>query len=98
MICDCQAAKGRYPRRTFHTASSMDADLMCDNVWIRCPDCREFVKTPGEDQISTLLFAATCSHCGLEFDWRSTHCENFLRGAVFRWEEYLAPSQVWDHD
>jgi hypothetical protein len=43
---------------------------MRDDTWVRCPNCQEFVKTPGEDQISTPLFVATCPHCALEFDWR----------------------------
>jgi hypothetical protein len=76
----------------------MDARLLRDASWIRCPDCQEFVETPGEDQIRTPFFVATCSHCGLEFDWRLSWGKDFIRDAVFRWEEYLAPSEAWDHD
>lgn len=53
---------------------------------------------PGEDEISTPLFVASCPHCGLEFDSRLYWGRAFLPGAVFQWEEYFAPSEVWDHD
>jgi hypothetical protein len=76
----------------------MDARLMRNTTWVRCPDCEEFVQVPGEDQISTPLFVASCPHCGLEFDWRLSYGEDFLRGATLAWEEYLAPSETWDHD
>jgi hypothetical protein len=71
---------------------------MRDISWVSCPDCQESVQTPSEEQIRTPLFVATCPHCGLVFDWRLSWGQDFLRGAVFRWEEYLAPSEVWDHD
>lgn len=71
---------------------------MRDGGWVRCPDCKEFVEIPGEDQISTPLFVATCPHCGLEFDWRLSDGKDFLRGATLAWQEYIAPSEVWDHD
>src|SRR5262245_40021772 len=72
---------------------------MRDSGWVRCPDCEEFVPTPGESDGGAPLFAATCPHCGLEFDWRlSWGKEGRLRGAVFAWEEYSAPSEAWDHD
>ncbi|MCI0376788.1 MAG: hypothetical protein L0215_04210 [Gemmataceae bacterium] len=66
--------------------------------WVCCPVCNEVVQKPGEDQIRTPFFVATCTHCGLVFDWRLSGGMDFLRGAVFRWEEYVAPSEVWDHD
>jgi hypothetical protein len=70
---------------------------MRDDSWVRCPECQEFVQTPGEDRIRNPLFAAICPGCGLEFDWRVSG-NDFLRGALFRWEEYVAPSEEWDHD
>jgi hypothetical protein len=65
---------------------------------VRCPACEEFVRVPGEDDIKTPLFVATCSHCGLEFDWRLSYGNDFLRGATLAWEEYLAPSETWNYD
>jgi hypothetical protein len=65
---------------------------------VLCPDCEEVVEVPGEDRISTPLFVATCQHCGLEFDWRLSYGKDHLRGAALHWEEYTAPSEVWDHD
>jgi hypothetical protein len=76
----------------------MDAYSMRDGLWVRCPACREWVEAPGENRISTPLFVATCPGCGLEFDWRLAYGKDFLRGATLAWEEYLAPSEVWDHD
>src|SRR5262245_9262078 len=70
---------------------------MREGGWVRCPDCDEFVEVPGEDRISTPLFVATCLNCGLEFDWRLSH-KDYLQGAILHWEEYMAPSAVWDHD
>jgi hypothetical protein len=70
---------------------------MRNDLWLRCPNCDEFVVAPGENQISTPLFVATCPHCGLEFDWRLSN-KDFLRGAMLHWEEYWAPSEIWDHD
>jgi hypothetical protein len=56
------------------------------------------VKTPGEDDIGTPVFVATCPHCGLEFDWRASWGKDYFRGAVLNWDEYVAPSVAWDHD
>jgi len=52
---------------------------------------------PGEEQISTPLFVATCQSCGLQFDWRLSN-KDFLHETTFHWEEYMAPSETWDHD
>src|SRR4051812_23605234 len=71
---------------------------MRNESWVRGPDCAGCVKTPGEDEITTHLFVATCPHCGLVFDWRLKWGGVFLPDAVFRWEEYIAPSAWWDHD
>src|SRR5262249_20729812 len=70
---------------------------MRDTSWQRCPQCDEFVQAPDEDQIQTPLFVATCKHCGLEFDWRLSD-KDYLRGATLHWEDYMAPSETWDHD
>lgn len=70
---------------------------MRDPIWLLCPACGESVEAPGEEQIRTPYFVASCPHCGLEFDWRLADRE-FLRGAKLHEEEYLAPSEGWDHD
>ncbi|MDG3002335.1 hypothetical protein [Paludisphaera mucosa] len=78
---------------------------MRNKGWVHCPDCDAWVATPGEDQIATPLFVATCHHCGSEFDWRSFKWDwsrRFLVGACFRWEEYVAPREdptyIWSHE
>jgi hypothetical protein len=71
---------------------------MRDTAWVRCPECEQVVRVPGEDSIRTPLFVATCSHCGLEFDWRLSSGKDFLRGALLAWQHYVAPSEIWDHD
>jgi hypothetical protein len=71
---------------------------MRDAGWVRCPECDTIVETPGEERISAPLFVATCPDCGLEFDWRLSYGKDHLRGATLHWEQYLAPSETWDHD
>ena len=66
---------------------------------VRCPQCQGVVEIPGEGRISTPLFVATCTHCGLEFDWRLSYGKDFLRGAALAWQGYLAPGEgVWSYD
>jgi hypothetical protein len=72
---------------------------MGESAWVRCPGCEEFVATAGEATPGPSPFGATCPHCGLDFDWRLGWGKgDFLRGAVFTWEDYTAPSESWDHD
>ena len=76
---------------------------MRSDAWLRCPACDGVVKVPNEDQISIPLFVASCSHCGLEFDWRLTRSKDHLRGAVLYREtffraDYSAPNTIWDHE
>ena len=66
---------------------------------MRCPECEGLVEIPGESRISTPMFVATYSRCGLEFDWRLSYGKDFLRGATLAWQEHLAPGEgVWSYD
>jgi hypothetical protein len=72
---------------------------MSESGWVRCPQCEEFVPTPDEAGVGPARFVATCPRCRWAFDWRlGWGKDDFLRGAVFVWEEYSAPSEAWDHD
>jgi hypothetical protein len=76
-------------------ANNLDGER--DMLWMSCPGCEEDIEVLGEGRTSTPLFVATCPRCGLVFDWRLPD-NDYLRGATLRWAEYVAPSEVWDHD
>src|SRR5262249_10243068 len=71
---------------------------MIETSWIRCPKCDTVMSMAFEKEAKASSFVVICPNCNNGFDWRLRFGGDFLRGATFRWQEYRAPSEVWDHD